>query len=184
MTGYVVWRGMHLETVGVWRGISAAVGLIGTFVYHFSTRRTTLVFTGMWSVVYQFVCISLSFASLFVEDYSLSIFMLISGTCASRVGLWVFDITVTQLMQEFIPEGIRGVVGGSQQSLNAFFQLLSFALGLIFPDPRKFHIYVSAGYGAVRLVMLMLSPRRSCSAHSSLFISGWFCHASIHAWNL
>lgn len=149
MTGFLVWRGMHLETVGVWRGISAAVGLAGTFVYHFSVKRTTLVSTGMWSVVYQFLCISLSFASLFVEDYNLSIIMLIGGVCASRVGLWVFDIAVTQLMQEFIPAGVRGVVGGTQQSLNAFFQLLSFGLGLVFPDPRQFHIYVSAGYGAV-----------------------------------
>ena len=148
---------MRLETVGVWRGISAAVGLSGTFVYHFSVRRTTLVNTGMWSVAYQFACITISFASLFVEDFNVSIVMLIAGVCLSRVGLWVFDITVTQLMQEFIPPGIRGVVGGTQQSLNALFQLLSFALGLVFPDPREFHIYVSAGYGAVRRLCVWLT---------------------------
>jgi iron-regulated transporter 1 len=140
---------MRLETVGVWRGLSAAVGLAGTFVYHFSVRRITLVSTGMWSIVYQFTFLSLSFGSLFVEDYIVSISMLIGGVCGSRVGLWVFDISVTQMMQEFIPAGIRGVVGGTQQSLNAFFQLLSFGLGLFFPDPKEFHIYVSAGYGAV-----------------------------------
>lgn len=128
---------------------SAAVGLAGTFAYRYSTERFTLVTTGMWSVLYQLVCISLSFASLFVARYDASMAMLIAGVCASRIGLWVFDITVTQLMQEFIPEGIRGVVGGTQQSLNAFFQLLSFALGLIFPDPHDFPIYVSAGYAAV-----------------------------------
>jgi solute carrier family 40 (iron-regulated transporter), member 1 len=105
----------------------------------------------MWSVLYQFACISLSFWSLFVASYDVAMFMLIAGVCASRIGLWVFDITVTQLMQEFIPEGIRGVVGGTQQSLNSFFQLSSYALGLIFPDPRDFPIYISAGYAFVGL---------------------------------
>jgi len=151
MTAFLVWRGMRLETVGVWRGVSAAVGLAGTFVYHFSTKHTTLVNTGMWSVVYQLLCISTSFWSLFIDDYLLSITLLIGGVCLSRIGLWVFDISVTQLMQLTIPAGIRGLVGGTQQSLNAFFQLVAYALGIVFPKPEQFHIYVAAGYIAVRL---------------------------------
>lgn len=150
MTAYLVFRGMRLETVGVWRGVSSAIGLAGTFVYHYAVNRTSLVSTGMGSIIYQFVCISCSFASLFIEDYMISISMLIAGVCLSRIGLWVFDIAVTQLMQEFIPDGYRGIVGGTQQSLNAFFQLLSFAIGIIFPNPREFHVCVSAGYLAVR----------------------------------
>ena len=155
MTAYLVWRGMRLEVVGVWRGLSAAIGLAGTFVYHFSVKHTTLVSTGMWSVVYELICLSLAFFSLFVEDFVLSMAMLISGVCASRIGLWVFDIAITQLQQEFVPTEIRGVIGGTQQSLNALFQLSSFALGLVFPDPREFHIYASAGYIAVALAVAL-----------------------------
>jgi hypothetical protein len=59
-----------------------------------------------------------------------------------------------QLMQEHIPEGVRGLVGGVQQSLNAFFGLLSFAIGIIIPDPRYFYIYVSAGYASVGLAVI------------------------------
>jgi iron-regulated transporter 1 len=80
--------------------------------------------------------------------------MLTGGVCASRVGLWVFDIAITQLMQEYIPSDVRGVVGGVQQSLNAFLGLFSFILGIIIPDPRDFPIYVAAGYGSVGLAML------------------------------
>lgn len=101
MTGYLVWRGMRLETVGIWRGLSAAVGLAGTFVFNLSVNRTTLVNTSMWSVLYQFICISVSFLSFFVKDYFTSTSLLIGGVCCSRIGLWVFDISVTQLMQEF-----------------------------------------------------------------------------------
>ena len=60
-------------------------------------------------------------------------------------------------MQEHIPEEVRGLVGGVQQSLNAFFGLLSFGLGLIFPDPRDFYVYVSVGYAAVGLALICFS---------------------------
>jgi len=156
MTGALVWRGMRLETVGMWRGASAAVGLVGTVLYLHASKRVSQVALGLWSVTYQFVCLSVSLASfLVVSHYNWSMAMLLTGVCASRVGLWVFDISVTQLMQEFVPARVRGSVGGTQQSLNALFQLLSFALGLLFPDPRQFPIYASAGYAAVGVAVLL-----------------------------
>jgi hypothetical protein len=57
-------------------------------------------------------------------------------------------------MQLHIPEDIRGLVGGVQQSMNAFFGLLSFALGIVIPDPKYFHVYVSAGYASVGLAVV------------------------------
>jgi solute carrier family 40 (iron-regulated transporter), member 1 len=155
MTAYLVWRGMRFDSVGVWRGISCAIGLLGTFVYHWSVKIMSVESTGMWSIMFQFLCLSLSYASLFVKDLYTSLAMLIAGVCASRIGLWVFDIAVTQLMQDCVPAHIRGVTGGVQQSLNAFFGLLAFVLGIIFPDPNEFHIYVSAGYASVGIAMLM-----------------------------
>jgi len=108
LTTYLVWRGMGFETIGIWRGISSAIGLLGTCVYHWSVNRMTLELTGMWSIIYEFLCLSLSYGSLFVDDNQASLIMLIAGICASRIGLWVYDIAVTQMMQEYIPDGIRG----------------------------------------------------------------------------
>jgi len=155
MTAYLVWRGMRLETIGTWRGISAAVGLAATFVFHVSSQRMTLVATGMWSVTYQFACLSLSIVSLFVDDFFWSMVLLISGVCSSRIGLWVFDLSVTQLMQEFVPGPVRGIVGGTQNSLNAFFELLIFGLGLVIPDPKDFYVFITGGFVAVGLAMAL-----------------------------
>eukprot|EP00980_Cylindrotheca_fusiformis_P009738 scaffold2149_cov187-Cylindrotheca_fusiformis.AAC.16 len=58
------------------------------------------------------------------------------------------------LMQLNIPVGIRGLVGGVQESLNSLFFLLSFALGILIPDPQYFHIYVGVGYVSVALAVL------------------------------
>jgi len=172
MIGYLVWGGMQLRTVGTWRGIAAVVGLVGTAAYRRSIQQTTLVRTGLWSITYQFACITVSFIALVLvclgkyshpsdddgndQDHGSILttrtgllWLMIAGICASRIGLYVFDISVTQLMQEFIPSGIRGVVGGTQQSLNAFFQFTKFGLGLVWPDPAHFYIVVAVGYSAV-----------------------------------
>ena len=81
--------------------------------------------------------------------------MLIVGVCASRIGLWVFDITVTQLMQLRVPEKMRGVVGGMQASLNAFFGLLAYGIGILYPDPSQFFILVGVGYATVGMAAIM-----------------------------
>lgn len=146
---------MRLDTIGVWRGISSAVGLLGTCVYHILATRMNLESIGLQSIVYLFLCLSISYSSLFVDDNHASLILLIAGVCASRIGLWVFDIAVTNMSQHHVPDGIRGVFGGVQQSLNAFFNLLSYALGIVFPDPMCFHIYVTAGYGCVGVAMVL-----------------------------
>jgi iron-regulated transporter 1 len=146
---------MQLETVGIWRGFSCIVGLLGTFAYHTSVKYYRLETTALWSVMAQFACLSISYASLWVEDYTFSLALLIGGVCASRIGLWVFDIAMTQLMQLQVPDNVRGVVGGVQQSLNAFFDLLAFGIGLFLPDPREFYVYVAAGYASVGIAALL-----------------------------
>jgi solute carrier family 40 (iron-regulated transporter), member 1 len=155
MTSYLIWRGMRFSTVGIWRGVSSAIGLLGTFAYYISSKYLSLKRTGMWSICFQFGCLTIAYGSLFVEDYMTSLTMLIAGVCTSRVGLWVFDITMTQLFQEYVHPSVRGVVGGVQESLNAFFGLIAFVLGICVPDPQNFHIYVSIGYASVGICMLV-----------------------------
>jgi iron-regulated transporter 1 len=151
MTAYLVWRGMNMESIGIWRGIASAAGLAGTFVYHLMAKRTSLVNTGMISIMFQFVCLTSCYASLYIDNNSISFAMLIAGVCFSRIGLWVFDISVTQLMQENIPAPIRGLVGGVQQSLNAFFTIVAYTVGLFVSNPKYFHIYASTAFVGVAL---------------------------------
>lgn len=151
MTAYLVWLGMGMGTIGSWRGVSSAAGLAGTVVYHLMATRMGLVDVGMMSVTFQFLCLSACYASLFMDNISASFIPLIAGVCLSRAGLWVFDITVTQLMQQHIPAPIRGLVGGVQQSLNAFFTLVAYSIGLFISNPKYFHVYASVAYVGVGL---------------------------------
>eukprot|EP00559_Dactyliosolen_fragilissimus_P003059 CAMPEP_0184864522 /NCGR_PEP_ID=MMETSP0580-20130426/15261_1 /TAXON_ID=1118495 /ORGANISM="Dactyliosolen fragilissimus" /LENGTH=594 /DNA_ID=CAMNT_0027363353 /DNA_START=71 /DNA_END=1855 /DNA_ORIENTATION=- len=154
MTAYLTFRNVTFGTIGVWRGIAALVGLCGTFIYRHSFQNVGVCMTGLWSILFQLFCMCIAFASLFVNDdqngdhndhLPLPLLVFLIGICASRVGLYVFDIAITQIMQELVPEEIRGIIGGTQKSLNSFFLLLGFCLGLIFPSPTQFPIIAGAG---------------------------------------
>jgi len=146
MTTYLLYRGLTLEVVGILRAVASAIGLLGTVVYHLSAKHLSLEATGLWSVSYQFGCLTLALLSLSIpNDDVLTLSLLIGCVCFSRIGLWVYDIAVTQLQQQEVPDHIRGQVGGVQSSLNNGFNLISFLLGILFPDPNDFFIYVSAG---------------------------------------
>ena len=146
MTGYLLYRGVDVATVGVLRGTASVIGLLGTCVYHLAVKRLSLESTGMVSICYQTMCLFVGLVSLFVGNKNTSLIMLVSGVCLSRIGLWVFDITVTQMQQEEIPDGIRGRVGGVQQALNSVFNLLSFVSGFLYPHPEQFFVFVCAGF--------------------------------------
>ncbi|KAM4874037.1 ferroportin-like [Thomomys bottae] len=75
------------------------------------------------------------------ESY-ISIILLFSGVILARIGLWSFDLTVTQLLQENIPEAERGAVNGVQCSLNYLMDLIHFVLVLLAPRPQQFGMLV------------------------------------------
>lgn len=146
---------MRFHTIGFWRGMSSFIGLSGTVAFHVSERNVGFFATGMWSIIMQLTCLSLCFLSLFLPNLKFSLFLLIFGTCLSRIGLRSFDLAVTQLMQQHIPEEIRGTVGGVQNSLNSFFELATYALGFIFPNTGDFYILVTTGFISVLLAMCL-----------------------------
>ncbi|XP_052473649.1 solute carrier family 40 member 1-like [Carassius gibelio] len=71
-----------------------------------------------------------------------SIILLFLGVITARVGLWSFDLTVTQLLQETICESERGVVNGVQSSMNYLMDLLHFIMVISAPQPQHFGILV------------------------------------------
>ncbi|XP_036395542.1 solute carrier family 40 member 1 [Megalops cyprinoides] len=75
-------------------------------------------------------------------DSYISIILLFMGVITARVGLWSFDLTVTQLLQENISESERGVVNGVQSSMNYLMDLLHFIMVISAPQPQHFGILV------------------------------------------
>ncbi|XP_064410152.1 solute carrier family 40 member 1 [Latimeria chalumnae] len=79
---------------------------------------------------------------LFPDQSYISVILLFSGVILARIGLWSFDLTVTQLLQENIPESERGVVNGVQSSMNYLMDLLHYIMVILAPLPQHFGLLV------------------------------------------
>ena len=78
-----------------------------------------------------------------------SIVLVMVGIILSRTGLWLLDLSVTQLQQENIPEHERGIVGGVQYALNEFFDLSHFIITIFLPRPNEFGYLTLISFGAI-----------------------------------
>ncbi|XP_022087124.1 solute carrier family 40 member 1-like [Acanthaster planci] len=68
----------------------------------------------------------------------LSAVLFFTGMVTSRIGLWMFDLVTTQLIQENVHEDERGVFNGVQRSLECSMDMLHFILVIILPAPETF----------------------------------------------
>ena len=86
------------------------------------------------------------------ETFSyISIGLLMAGLILSRAGLWMTDLTVTQLVQENVAEKERGVVSGTQSAFNSILDLMHYVLAIILPKPNQFGILILISFSAVAL---------------------------------
>nr|DBA20131.1 TPA: hypothetical protein GDO54_015856 [Pyxicephalus adspersus] len=85
----------------------------------------------------------------------ISVCLLFSGVIAARVGLWSFDLTVTQLLQENVVESERGVINGVQNSMNYLLDLLHFIMVILGPNPEAFGLLVLISVSFVAMGHLM-----------------------------
>lgn len=60
--------------------------------------------------------------------------------------LWMADLTITQLIQENVPERERGVIGGVQNSFNRFMDMFKFILVICLPYPETFGILIMISF--------------------------------------
>ncbi|KAM5151535.1 ferroportin isoform 2-T2 [Mantella aurantiaca] len=85
----------------------------------------------------------------------LSVSLLFAGVIAARVGLWSFDLTVTQLLQENVSESERGVINGVQNSMNYLLDLLHFIMVILGPNPEAFGLLVLISVSFVAMGHIM-----------------------------
>ncbi|ELU14574.1 hypothetical protein CAPTEDRAFT_161975 [Capitella teleta] len=82
---------------------------------------------------------------------NISIIVFLIGIIASRTGLWLADLVVTQLLQENVAETERGVVNGVQNSINMLLEMIKFVLVMILPHVETFGILVILSFSFIVL---------------------------------
>ena len=92
-----------------------------------------------------------------------SVSVLLAGIICARFGLWLADLSVTQILQENVEEEKRGVIGGVQTSLCSTLDLVKFVLVLFLPNPHTFGLLIILSFTAIlcgALSLLVYAVRR------------------------
>ena len=89
------------------------------------------------------------------KSVSISLLLLLAGVLGARFGLWMFDLSVTQLLQEKVLEEERGVVSGVMNVFIAVMDMLHYVLAIAAPNPQHFGIltFISVGFVGMGLLL-------------------------------
>ena len=101
------------------------------------------------------------------ETQFISVSVMLAGIIVARFGLWIADLSISQIFQENVEEEKRGVIGGVQTSLNSFFDLVKFVIVLFLPDSHTFGILIILSFaflssGGVSLTCYAAKKKKLC----------------------
>ncbi|KAJ8314091.1 hypothetical protein KUTeg_008652 [Tegillarca granosa] len=101
-------------------------------------------------------------------DSYLSVGLILGGIIAARFGLWLSDLTISQLFLENVVETERGIVNGVQSSLNKLMDMLKFLLVILVPQPELFGFLILISFMFICLGWVFYA-RYSHSVRGHLF---------------
>ena len=88
---------------------------------------------------------------------SSALILILCGIIGCRIGLWVFDLSVQQLLQERVREEERGVVSGVVNAMISIMDMLHYVLVIAAPRPEHFRILTAISFSMVFLGWLLYS---------------------------
>ena len=164
--GYVIMQGVPEAVLGGIVAVSAVVGVLGSIAYPLMRKCLGVDLTGFVGMFLLVSMSSLSVASVFVpsspfwdnfddpddvfkENSFTSIIVLLVGIITARFGLWIVDLSVTQILQENVEEERRGIVNGVQDSLNNALDLIKCCLVIVFYQPKAFGILILFSFASI-----------------------------------
>ncbi|KAF9124271.1 hypothetical protein BGW39_008324 [Mortierella sp. 14UC] len=156
MIGYLQYRNFSAGSIATLKGICTLSELIGTILMPILTRYVGLIRAGAWSIWLEVLTLTPVLFSIYSDQLPVQVFIF-AGMALSRIGVWSFDLVITQIMQEYIqpssasatstsntstssPHNNAGVINGWHYSLMNLFELAQFFLTMIWSDPQVYYI--------------------------------------------
>ncbi|KAK6061758.1 Ferroportin1 [Cooperia oncophora] len=146
-------QGMSASTLGLFRSIGSLLGLLGALSYTALERVLGLLWTGLIGLMLQNMFINLCTVSIVLPGSpfnatgyfsSLTTTKWLDGVRSTIFGgLWIADPSITQIMQETIPERERYSVFGVQTSICEFFSVIKDVMVIVFPETSSFGVLIS-----------------------------------------
>lgn len=203
MLTYLLASNLNLWQVGIIRGISTIFELSATWIAPRLMKRIGVLRTGLWSITWQMTWLAGGVSCFFYyygKGYEATSLMsavgLVVAVTFSRVGLWGFDLSVQNIVQDVrrhhfhlpvhstsklcvatnycrfeqeVQDDRRGIFSTVEASFQNIFEMLAWALTIIWPNPDSFQwpivISVAAVYLAGGLFAHFLRRRRGHLLH-------------------
>jgi len=150
-TAYLHTRGTSDVVISAFRGAGALAGLSSTVVFPALARRMGLAPLAAAAVAFQLACLAGGALPCLVAQQPGrgALLALQGGVAASRLGLWLADLAINQLVQEGVAAEELGRVQGAQGSVCSALEMLSFVAGLVWHRPEQFRLLVAGSVAAV-----------------------------------
>ena len=101
MVTYLLSVGYTSTQIGIIRTVSVLVEVSATWLGPVLMRRVGVIRAGLWSISWQLFCIAAAVTLFLVARQPvIAASVLITGVVGSRVGLWMFDLCVQNIVQE------------------------------------------------------------------------------------
>jgi iron-regulated transporter 1 len=177
--GYCLLQCVSASILGAMVGVSAIIGVLGSLSFPLLRKRINVTRTGEVGMIALVLALSACVASLWIpgspfELYSgsgnatveersttieddcyvesfWSVGALLFGIIFARYGLWLSDLSITQILQESVSVEVRGTIGGVQGGLNSVMDTIKFILVIILPEEESFGWLVLASFGSICL---------------------------------
>ncbi|KAG0375936.1 hypothetical protein BGX24_008479 [Mortierella sp. AD032] len=152
MTSYLVLSGYSNGLLGIMKAVSGVMGVAGTYAMPLLAKRIGNVRTGLWSIWQLTLTLALVLIAIADNkqlDYTVSSVLLFGGMAASRLGLWMFDLAESLILQEYTSQSHITSITGWQYSMCNFFDLLQYVLTIVVSDPAMFVVPASISVGCI-----------------------------------
>lgn len=165
MIAFLKSAGETEAVISAFRAVGAVAGLAATVSFPALHARLGLRLCGAVGVLYQLTWLAASVTPIIAHTaapgaaaaavpHGLLIFML-TGLAASRSGLWLFDLAVSQIMQQGALPDELGAVCGAQAAACSFFDILMFVACLGAHRPAQFPWLMAASLATVATAAAM-----------------------------
>ncbi|KAH8897266.1 hypothetical protein GQ53DRAFT_818538 [Thozetella sp. PMI_491] len=176
MLTYLLASNINLWQVGIIRGVSTIFELSATWIAPRLMKRIGVIRTGMWSIAWQMAWLAAAMSWFFYywqHGYSSNSLVPAAGLAAavafSRVGLWGYDLSVQNIVQDEVQGDRRGLFSTVEAAFQNVFDLLAWVLTIVWSDPASFQwpvvISVAAVYMAGGFHTYFLRRRRGHLIH-------------------
>jgi solute carrier family 40 (iron-regulated transporter), member 1 len=152
MVSYLKWVGYSDTTIAVIRSLTIVMGIIATHIQPWYTSKVGTTRSALHFIWFEVIMMIFVIISFYTPISTYSMLMLVIGFSLSRIGLWGFDLSQTQIMQENVDSSKIGTIYGCQYTLCSVFELLQYVLTIIWSSPKDFYIPAS-----ISCTMVLLS---------------------------